>query len=260
MRTHLTCGHIAVKRRIANCFSLGFSLIELLVVIAIIAILAALMLPALSKSKERARRVQCLSNLRQISMLLTIYADAHSQNLPKVSGGFWAWDVPVNAADAMTAGGVPVRVFFCKSCGFTDADFQAQWDQFVSSGYRVVGYAMTFSGTASLSETNQNPSILPRGITGPSGESLPPPSLSERVLVADATISKAGNANIVDRSLNSFTDVPGGYVKHHRAAHVNWSYPAGGNLGMLDGHVEWRKFEKMVPRTDPNSNSPVFWW
>lgn len=52
----------------------GFTLIELLVVIAIIAILAALLLPALSSAKERAKRAQCMSNLRQVATAAIMYA------------------------------------------------------------------------------------------------------------------------------------------------------------------------------------------
>ena len=53
----------------------GFTLIELLVVIALIAILAALLLPAMARAKERGRRAQCISNLRQFGIAHMIYAE-----------------------------------------------------------------------------------------------------------------------------------------------------------------------------------------
>jgi prepilin-type N-terminal cleavage/methylation domain-containing protein/prepilin-type processing-associated H-X9-DG protein len=60
----------------------GFTLIELLVVIAIIGILASLLLPALARARERAKRVQCASQMRQVSLGVRMWADDNDGRVP----------------------------------------------------------------------------------------------------------------------------------------------------------------------------------
>lgn len=64
----------------------GFTLIELLVVIAIIGIIAALLFPVFSRARAAARKTTCTSNLRQIGIALSMYADDHDGQGPPATG------------------------------------------------------------------------------------------------------------------------------------------------------------------------------
>jgi prepilin-type N-terminal cleavage/methylation domain-containing protein/prepilin-type processing-associated H-X9-DG protein len=219
----------------------AFTLIELLVVIAIIGILASLLLPALGRAKERGKRASCASNLRQIGLACHMYAYDNKDRLPQVTDGYWPWDVDNHTIDLLLQQGFSRHILYCPSWAKFDVD--SVWN--LTSTYRVIGYVLAFKGVARLDPINVNDRITPAPIQTGTNTYLPSPS--DRELSADANLSNG---------LKDFAVSIQFYEKGH-PPHMIGGRPAGGNILFLDGHVSWRRWEKMTLRT---YGDPSFWY
>jgi prepilin-type N-terminal cleavage/methylation domain-containing protein/prepilin-type processing-associated H-X9-DG protein len=272
----LTCRPFP-KRQPGGAGRAGFTLIELLVVIAIIAILAALLLPALARAKQKALRVQCLNNEKQVAIALHMYAGDFKDKLPdNLNAGNWCWDMPWDVGTLLEASGTKWQIWYCPGTAsrFSYQDNARLWSYSPIShsgrGYRVLGYAQTFKNTPTLYETNANEWITPHSIHYISLE-LPAPPPTVRVLLADATITAPGQTSPGLKATYNWSNIQGGYPKPHLSAHLDGKLPIGANVTMLDGHVEWRRFAVLWPHTvgsaggassggGTSAGTPVFWW
>jgi prepilin-type N-terminal cleavage/methylation domain-containing protein len=258
----------------------GFTLVELLVVIAIIAILAALLLPGLGRAKDQAVRTDCENNERQQILTLTMYANENKDVLPVDTGAFQAWDLQQEVGTMLSAGGAPYKVWFDPGTAqyYTDSDYLSFWTNKAvmydseSQALRHVGYTLTLTGISGYTEddgaafscaTNVNQKLTAASITYNKKNLLIVPSA--RVLDACLTITgpNDASANLAVKERYPWTDLPHSMdpdvpgEKPLTSSHLLRRLPPGGNLGMIDGHVEWRRFQDFIPRT---GGQPLFYY
>jgi prepilin-type N-terminal cleavage/methylation domain-containing protein len=233
----------------------GFTLIELLVVIAIIAILAAMLLPALAKSKESSKRAVCKSNMHQIGLGIMMYADENGDKYP-VASSHLVW-VPL-----------PVYQYFVSTMRMGTNSLQCpDYATFVDPAFagspgmvyvdapgnraRLGYYALWGLNTT----TDARPRDLSYG-TQPAPWDSPLKSTDKRtpymVLLADVNEQGSGLGTPYNRAPHSKAG-----LRVSSLGSLAKPDMEGYNMSAGDGSVQWKRAATALPHTVSPFNDPV---
>ena len=209
------------------CWRSAFTLVEVIVVIVIVCILAALLVPTINRSNERAQVAKCAGNLRQIGVASQLYAGEHNGAFPGISQGNWPFgDCVDRDTGQLTGPGALVqgeyasdpKVFYCpsypvKALGFPNTD--AAWD----NGRGYFGYCYFGGFTAS-------------------GDGIVMSDLSKSF----ALRTTGASTNMLAMDICANPTGPAPFWNHSPKK------PLGGNILFADGSVQWRSSESMTER------------